>query len=122
MGEAVADGRQPRALRNDDVYASYQTPWLAWVEAALALVAFGLAVLTFVSQGANRDLQKTATQNEIRVTRASTFANLDNGLIQLTAKSAVDNNDPALTALLAQNGVTFRKNAAGATPAAGTQP
>jgi len=104
------------------VYASYQTPWLAWLQAAVALIAFVLAVLTFVAEGANRGLQKTVTQNEARVTRATTFANLDNGLIQLTAKSAVDNNDAALTALLAQNGVTFRKNAAAAAPAAGSQP
>jgi hypothetical protein len=100
------------------VYDSYQTPWLSWVQAALAFVAFGLAIVTFTSEGANRELQKTAAQNEARVTRANTFVNLDNGLIQLTAKSAVDNNDPGLTALLAENGVTFRKNATEAAPAA----
>lgn len=100
------------------MYGSYQTPWLAWVQAALAILATVLAIISFSQAAANRELQKTVSQNQARLARANTFANLDNGLIQLIAKSAVDNNDAALTALLAQNGVTFRRNAA----PAGTNP
>ena len=97
-------------------------PWLAWLQAALAIAALVLAILTFSQAGANRELQKTAALNATRLARASTFANLDNGLIQLTAKTAIDGKDAALTQLLAQNGVTFRNNAASAGPAAGANP
>ena len=104
------------------MFASNQTPWLAWVQAALALAAMVLAVLVFSSAGVTRGLQKTVSQNETRLARANTFANLDNGLIQLTAKTAVDTNDAALTALLARNGVTFRKTATPTPPSAGANP
>lgn len=104
------------------MHSTNQTPWLAWVQAALAVGATVLAVVSFFQVGANRQLQNTASQNQARLARANTFSNLDNGLIQLIAKSAVDNNDAALTALLAQNGVTFRKNAAAAGATAGTNP
>ena len=75
----------------------------------LGALAMVLAVLSFVQANANRDLQQVAAANQARIDRANTFANLDNGLIQLTAKSAADNNDAALTRLLSDNGVTFRK-------------
>ena len=90
----------------------YQSPWIAWVQLGLGATAMILAILGFSQANANRELQKAAGQNQARLTRANTFANLDNGLIQLMAKSAVENNDPALTALLAENGVTFKKPAA----------
>jgi hypothetical protein len=84
-------------------------PWLSWVQCGLAFAALVLAVLVFSRANANRDLQSTVTRNLAQAARASALANLDNQLIQLTAKSALDNNDAALTSLLAQNGVTFRK-------------
>ena len=79
-----------------------------------------LAVLSYVQANANRDLQQVAATNQARIDRANSFANLDNSLIQLTAKSAADDNDPALTKLLSDNGVTFRK-APGA-PGSGVKP
>ena len=75
-----------------------------------------LAGLSLVQANTNRDLQQTAAANQTRIDRANTFANLDNGLIQLVAKSAVDDDDAALTKLLSDNGITFRK-----TPAASGQ-
>ncbi|MBV8593380.1 MAG: hypothetical protein JOZ27_03650 [Caulobacteraceae bacterium] len=70
-------------------------------------LALLLAIGTVVQADANRKLQKEATTGQAQIAKAQTFANVDNAVIQLTAKSAADNNDPALRDLLARNGVIF---------------
>ena len=84
----------------------------AGLHLVLGVLALVLAGLSLLGANANRDLQKTAASNQARLDRANTFANLDNNLVQLIAKSAADNNDAALTGLLSSNGITFRKAAA----------
>ena len=81
----------------------------AGVHLLLGVLAVVLAVLSLIGANTNRGLQTVAATNQARIERANTFANLDNNLVQLIAKSAADNNDTALTSLLSTNGVTFRK-------------
>ena len=93
---------------------TFQSPILAWIQLALGLLAIVLALLTFNQANANREIQKVAASNQTRLERATTFANLDNSLIQLMAKSATESNDAAMMGLLAANGVTIRKGPADA--------
>ena len=92
------------------MFTSYPARLIAAVYFVLGVGAAVLGVLSFLNASANRDLQRTASANQARIDRGVAFANLDNNLIQLTAKSASDNKDAALTALLSSNGVTFHKN------------
>ena len=93
--------------------------WTSWLRDGLALLALALAILFAVEGVLNRSLQDKVEAGRAALQRAQTFANLDNGLIQVLAKTAADKNDPELRALLAQNGVTFQVQPGGA-PAAKT--
>ena len=86
---------------------SYRSAIFAGFHLLLGLTAMVLAVLGFTQANTNRALQKAVASNQARLERAGTFANLDNSLVQLIAKSAADNKDAALTTLLANNGITF---------------
>jgi hypothetical protein len=80
--------------------------------AALGAVVLILAVVTVWQSGDNRGLQQTMADNQPRLAKTQTIASLDNNLIQLLAKSAVDDKDDALRELLRANGVTLKQSAA----------
>lgn len=73
----------------------------------LAGLSLLLALISVVQVNSNRNLQKAFAEGQASIAKAQTLANLDNSLIQLVAKSAVENRDAELRNLLARNGVTF---------------
>ena len=75
----------------------------------LSIVTVGFAI-------ANTSLQHAAAEGQTKTASAQAAANVNASLIRMLAKSAAENNDPAIKALLARNGITFRE-APGATPA-----
>jgi hypothetical protein len=85
-------------------------PWpvLGLAQTALGLAALVLAVLIVMQSGENRDLQGKVEATQAQLAKSATFANLDNSLIQLLAKAAVDTNDTAIRDLLGANGVTIQ--------------
>ena len=92
--------------------------WPYWLRNGLGGLALVLAVLSVISAQANRGLQQEVDAARPDLAKGQTFANVDNSLIQLLAKAAVEKNDAALRDLLARNGVTFRVNG----PATGAPP
>lgn len=84
-----------------------------WIDLVPAGLALALALVTAWQSWSNRSLQAELTAGQEQLTRAQTLASLDNNLIQLMAKAAVENNDGAMRDLLGRNGVTLK---AGATP------
>ncbi len=83
---------------------------------ALASIVLGglcvvLALSLALMAAINRTLRARIAEGQAQVSKAQTLANLDNSLVQLLAKSAVDNNDLALRDLLSRNGVTFKQGA-----------
>lgn len=86
------------------------------VHFALGGLALVLAILAVGFVIANASLQKTAAAGQAKIASAQTAANLNNSLIRMLAKSAAENNDPALKTLLAENGITLSE----AKPAAPT--
>ena len=80
----------------------------------LSIVTVGFAI-------ANSALQRAAAEGQAKAASAQTAANVNSSLIRMLAKSAAENNDPAIKTLLAQNGITF-KETPGATPPASPAP
>jgi hypothetical protein len=93
--------------------------WQAWLRDGLGALALLLAVLNVTGAQRNRALQMEVDSEQAKVARGQTFANLNNNLIQLLARTAAEQNDPAIRDLLAKNGVTFQVQAPA--PAAGAQ-
>ncbi|WP_152417373.1 hypothetical protein [Sandarakinorhabdus sp. AAP62] len=85
----------------------------------LAVLALVLALLNVAGAQRNRALQSEVEEGQQALVRGQTFANVNNSLIQLLAKTAAERNDPALRELLARNGITFQVSAP-AQPAAAT--
>lgn len=92
--------------------------WIDLLGGGLALV---LALLTAYQSYSNRALQDQLIKTQADLVRAQTLANLDNNLIQLMAKAAVDSNDGAMRALLARNGVTVTAKASAAATSDGAK-
>ncbi|MBS0479358.1 MAG: hypothetical protein JSR79_08675 [Proteobacteria bacterium] len=86
--------------------------------AVLGALALVLGVVTVVTANTNRGLQQTLAANQDKLAKAQAAATLDNNLVQLLAKSAVDNKDGALRELLRANGVTLKQDAAAPKPEA----
>lgn len=84
---------------------------LPFLRAILGLAAIVLAVLNVTGAQRNRALQAEIEAQQAAVQRGQTFANLNNSLIQLLARTAAEQNDPALRTLLSDNGVTFQVQA-----------
>lgn len=82
------------------------------IAAALGAILLALGIMTISTAGTNRGLQQTLTANQEKLAKAQAAANLDNNLVQMLAKSAVDDKDSALRDLLRANGVTLKENAA----------
>ena len=91
-------------------------PWRAWLRDGLGVVALVLALLNVAAAQRNRALQAEVAERQTALQRGQTFANVNNSLIQLLAKAAVERNDTAVRDLLARNGVTFQVTP-GPTPA-----
>ncbi len=90
---------------------------ILWLRDGLAVLALVLAVLNVAGAQRNRGLQQELDAARPELVKGQAFANVNNGLIQLLAKAAVEKQDRALRDLLARNGVTFRVNPGpGATP------
>lgn len=89
---------------------------------AVGGVVFIIAVMTVWQAGTNRALQTELATNQQKLAKAQTVATLDNNLVQLLAKAAVDNNDAALRDLLATNGVTLKQGAAPGAPSPALAP
>lgn len=88
------------------------------LQLALGVVAIVAAVMLVAAGALNRSLQSQVAANQAKIASAQAAANVNNNLIRLLAKSAAEDNDADLRALLAQNGITFRQAPAGtsATP------
>lgn len=82
------------------------------IAAALGAVVLVLGVMTVSAASTNRGLQQTLAGNQEKVAKAQAAANLDNNLVQMLAKSAVDDRDAALRDLLSANGVILKQTAA----------
>lgn len=82
---------------------------------ALALL---LSIITVGFAIANTSLQRAAAAGQAKAASAQTAANVNSSLIRMLAKSAAENNDAALKALLAQNGITFKEAPSAPPPAA----
>lgn len=80
------------------------------IAAALGVIVLVLGVMTVWTAAANRRLQQTLAANQEKVAKAQAAANLDNNLVQLLAKAAIDGKDGALRDLLAANGVTMKQD------------
>jgi hypothetical protein len=93
--------------------------WPIWLRDGLGVLALVLAVLNVAGAQRNRGLQAVVDTAQAAVQRGQAFANVNNSLIQLLAKTAAERNDPALRELLARNGVTFQVSGA---PAAAPAP
>lgn len=87
----------------------------ALVLGALALL---LALVTLWEARGSRELQHQVADAQQKAAKAQTMANLDNTLVQMLARAAIDNNDPAIRALLERNGVQLKAGAPSA-PAPG---
>ena len=88
------------------------SPLPGLIAAALGAVALVLGGLTVSAASTNRALQQTAAGNQEKIAKAQAAATLDNNLVQMLAKSAVDDKDTALRDLLSANGVTLKQTAA----------
>lgn len=53
-------------------------------------------------------------ENQAKLTKGQTLANVDNSLVQLLAKAVTEKNDADIRALLLRNGVTVNAAAPGA--------
>jgi hypothetical protein len=94
--------------------------WPAWLRDGLGVLTLVLAILNVAGAQRNRALQADVNTAQAALQRGQAFANVNNSLIQLLAKTAAERNDPALRDLLARNGVTFQVSsgpATGPTPA-----
>lgn len=68
-----------------------------------------LALVDSVGAQMNRSLQSDVGALQTQLARSRTFLQVDNALVQLLARTAAEKDDGAIRALLARNGVTFRK-------------
>ena len=97
----------------------YNAPRSGVAAVALGGVVLAIGIMTVWQAGTNRTLQQQLADNQQKLVKAQTVATLDNNLVQLLAKAAVETNDGALRNLLFANGVTLKQGAApGVAPAA----
>lgn len=94
----------------------------AGIGVVLGALALLLAITTIIQGMSNRALQQQVTEGQAQVARAQTLANLDKSLIELIAKSSVENKDDALRDLLARGGVTFTTSAPAVATSSGDTP
>lgn len=87
-----------------------QGRWVGWLGNGLSAIVLVLAIFITVTSAQNRALQDKVNAGRAALAKAQTLAQLDNGLVQLLAKTAAEKNDTAIQSLLAQNGVTFSLN------------
>lgn len=91
---------------NESVSTS-RMPELAFGLCALALL---LSLVGAWLASSNRSLQTQLLEGQAQVAKSQALVNLDNSLVQMMAKVAVDNNDGDIRRLLAANGVTVKAN------------
>ncbi len=81
--------------------------WEYWCLNSLAIVAIALwGIGHWVGRG-NQELQTERNENRAVLNRGAQINNLNNQIAQILAQAAVQNQDDALRALLADNGITI---------------
>lgn len=76
---------------------------------ALGVIVLALGIGTVWTAGTTRGLQQTLAANQQKMAKAQAAATLDNNLVQMLAKAAIDGRDSALRDLLSANGVTLKQ-------------
>lgn len=85
---------------------------------ALGALSLILLVVNVALIDSNRHLQDSANQRQAEINKASSLANLNQGLVQALASAAVDSNDVAAKDLLASQGIKVKTKGGEAAPAA----
>ncbi len=81
--------------------------WEYWSLNTLAILAIAVwGVANWVGRS-NQDLQVERDQNQTVLNRSVQINGLNNQIAQILAQAAVQNEDKALRALLADNGITI---------------
>ena len=86
------------------------------IQLALGIVAIILAMMLVALGELNRSSQARVAAGQARIAGAQAANNVNNTLIRLLARSAAEDGDPQLRALLARNGITFAPAAPAAAP------
>ena len=81
------------------------------VHGIIGLVALVLAGFNLAGADGNRRAAAALAGKRPELARLQRVATINNGLVQLIVKAAVERDDASLRALLAANGVTFKVNA-----------
>jgi hypothetical protein len=85
--------------------------WRLIVHGVIGLAALVLAGFTIIGTDANRSAVAALEAKRPELARLQRIATINNGMVQLIVKAAVEREDASLAALLAANGVTFKINA-----------
>lgn len=91
---------------------------LNWIVALLAATGLAIVVTTIFVASGNRDLQREVARRQQEVNQALQLQPLNNQLIQALAAMSVQRNDPQLSKVLTDNGITVQLNAPAGAPAA----
>lgn len=102
--------------------ASFNGVGAAWLRNGLAALALVLALASVVFSVQIRGLQDHIEGGRADLIKAQAFANVDNSVIQLLAKTAVEKNDPNIRALLTSVGVTIHAPAEAPPASPGAKP
>ncbi len=101
----------------------FKGAWAVWLRNGLAGLALILALASVVLSVQVRNLQDQVEGQRADLIKAQAVAQVDNSVIQLLARTAIEKNDPQIRALLATVGVTLATQPAPpAAPASGTSP
>jgi hypothetical protein len=85
----------------------FKGAWAVWLRNGLAGLALILALASVVLSVQIRNLQDHVESQRADLMKAQAVAQVDNSVIQLLARTAVEKNDPQIRALLATVGVTL---------------
>jgi hypothetical protein len=88
----------------------------------LSVLSLVLLIANIALINSNRNLQDSANQRQAEISKGSSFANLNQGLVQALAEAAVNNNDAGIKDLLASQGITINPKAVAKPTAAPAAP
>ena len=92
--------------------------WVRWLRNGFAGLALIMALVNVYFGTQMRALEDAVEAGRADMVKAQTLANVDNNVIQLLAKTAVEKNDADIKALLASAGVTFHAQPVAGDPGA----
>lgn len=90
--------------------------------ALLAASALALLAVNLWLASENRERQRSVNSRQQAINQSAALGQLNTQIVTLTAQVAVQRNDPALLALLANHGITVNVNPAPGAPAPATAP